>query len=335
MVSDKPIILWFRADLRLRDNPALKAAHETGRPIIPLFILEDEDAGEWKRGGASRWWLYHSLSALNQSCDGKLVYKKGAAADVLMDVIGKTGAGAVYWNRCYENWRVWRDSEIKAALKDNAFEVESFNGSLLFEPHTTLKDDGTPYKVFSAFYKNGCLKKRPDPRAPTGTPRNIHWRGTEGLALKDLGLLPDIKWYDGMAAEWTPGEEGAHKRLNNFLKDGLQDYKNGRDFPALENVSRLSPHLHFGEISPNEVWYRAKEKFTDAGWNADGEHFLRELGWREFSNNLLFFWPDLPRENLQEKFNDFPWRNDKVALRKWQKGQTGYPIVDAGMRQLW
>ncbi len=336
MTTDhSPVVVWFRQDLRLRDNPALLAAHETGRPILPVYILDDETSGEWKMGGASRWWLHESLKALNESLEKKLCLQAGSAQKVLKSLIKDCGAQAVYWNRCYEPWRIERDKEIEESLNDQGIEVHTFNGALLFEPHQTLKDDGTPYRVFTPFYKNGCLGKGNEPRQPQKAPKDLSLAEHKGVALKDLELLPTIPWHEKLAQYWEPGEAGAQARLGVFLKKGLKGYKDGRNYPARENVSRLSPHLHFGEISPNDAWYAAKHKMSAEGWRKDGDSFLSELGWREFSNNLLFHFPHLPRKNLQEKFNAFPWRKSQKDLKRWQKGQTGYPIVDAGMRELW
>jgi len=335
-MAKKIAIVWFRQDLRLQDNPALIAAHEAGHTILPVYILDDVNSGEWAMGGASRWWLHHSLQSLDQSLNKKLFVRAGDALKELTSLIDEHSVDAVYWNRCYEPWQVARDKTIKQALKDKSLDVKSFNASLLFEPHTTLKDDGTPYKVFTPFYKRGCLAKNSEPALPQPAPDNLKFvKDTSSITLADLGLIPKIPWYTEMEKEWQPGEEGAAQRLSEFTQDGLNGYKEGRNLPSVSNVSRLSPHMHFGEISPRSAWHAAKTKMLEQNWETDGETFLSELGWREFSYNLLFYFPDLPRENLQTKFNDFPWRSDKKALTRWQTGTTGYPIVDAGMRELW
>ena len=339
MTKQKPVLLWFRQDLRLHDNPALYAAHDTGAPIIPLYILDDDNAGQWKIGGASRFWLHHSLAALNKAVDGNLLLLKGAADKIIPELITQTGAQAIYWNRCYEPWRVQRDKQLKQTLIENGTEVCSHNGSLLWEPWEIKKQDGTPYKVFSPYYRKGCLQA-PPPREPLPRPRNITFsseKSSDALTLDALGLLPDSpRWDKKMEQYWDIGESGARQRLRDFLDDGLHGYKDGRNVPTQNNVSRLSPHLHFGEISPNMAWYEAKERGHVEGWERDSEHFLSELAWREFSYSLLYYSPDLPWENLQERFNDFPWvsqhSNDLTA---WEQGKTGYPIVDAGMRELW
>ncbi|MCA9451926.1 MAG: deoxyribodipyrimidine photo-lyase [Nitrospiraceae bacterium] len=336
MTTDtSPVVVWFRQDLRIRDNPALLAAHQTGHPIVPLFILDEENCGEWKLGGASRWWLHASLKALNEALGGKLCFKAGSAQNILLDVIKGTGAEAIYWNRCYEPWRISSDAHIQETLQTKGIEVHTFNGALLFEPQTALKSDGTPYKVFTPFYQKGCLGKGNEPRRPSKALKDLRLSTHRGVALIDLKLLPAIPWHKKFMNHWKPGENGAQARLKAFLKNGLKHYKEGRNYPSENNVSRLSPHLHFGEISPNEVWYSAKQRMGTEGWRKDGETFLSELGWREFSHNLLFHFSDLPRKNLQKKFNKFPWRRDPKSLKRWQQGQTGYPIVDAGMRELW
>lgn len=330
-----PIIVWFRQDLRLRDNPALLAAHESGQPIIPLYILDDVNSGEWRMGGASRWWLQQSLKALNKNLDDALVFEKGNPEDILKDMVRETGADKIYWNRCYEPWRIQRDKDIKKNLNDNALKVQSFNGSLLFEPHQVLKEDGTPYRVFTPFFKKGCLGRAGEPRFPTAKPGHLNLYHYQRLKLDDLDLIPTIKWYQTISKEWSPGEEGATERLDAFINNGLMGYKEGRNFPARKNVSRLAPHLHFGEISPNEAWYAIKTGMIANQCENDGAHYLSELGWREFSNSLLYHFIDMPRANLQKKFDHFPWIEDHDALKAWQTGQTGYPIVDAGMRELW
>lgn len=333
--NDTPVVVWFRQDLRLKDNPALMAAHQTGRPIVPVYILDDETSGKWKLGAASRWWLHESLKSLNESLGDKLCLQIGPAQKILNKVIQELGVRMVYWNRCYEPWRIQRDSRIQEVLAAEGIEVHTFNGSLLFEPQMTLKNDGTPYKVFTPFFQKGCLGKGIEPRPPEKVPKKLLILKHDSMALSHLKLLPTIAWHRKLANYWQPGEVGAQTRLKEFLKNGLKNYKEGRNHPARNNVSRLSPHLHFGEISPNEVWYAAKQKMIANQCRADGDHFLRELGWREFSNNLLYHFPELPRENLQKKFDAFPWRKDAESLKRWQQGQTGYPIVDAGMRELW
>lgn len=325
------VIHWFRQDLRLGDNPALCAAAKAGK-VLPVYILDEENAGEFRMGAASRVWLYHSLRALNASLEGALCVYRGDAGKLLLEIAKRCNARAVYWNRCYESWRIARDKKIKEVLAGEGIEAESFNGSLLWEPWEALKDNGEPYKVFTPFYRKGCLKAGP-PRTPLPMPENLSLtRDEEGRGtIEGLGLLPEVRWDKALAEQWEIGEEGAEKRLDAFLEEGLAQYKEGRNYPAQPYVSRLSPYLHFGEMSPNQAWHAVRLR----GENKNTDHFCSELGWREFSYSLLYHFPDLPRRNLQEKFNAFPWRKDKEALTRWQQGRTGYPLVDAGMRELW
>ena len=328
-------IHWFRQDLRLSDNPALDSAaqYET---LIPIYILDEVNSGEFKMGAASKWWLHQSLTKLNESLDGKLLVYQGNPHEILNKLIEEQEVSYVTWNRCYEPWRVDRDKEIKRNFEDKNVDVESFSASLLWEPWTISKDDGTPYRVFTPFYKKGCLNSE-EPRLPAGKVdlSNLYSEDLSSGSITDLNLLPTIKWYKSFEEEWNPGEIGAEQNLNSFLDSGLLNYKEGRNFPSQEFVSRLSPHLHFGEISPNEVWYKAKTKEGISGIEKSLAHFHSELGWREFSYYLLYHFPDLPNKNFQEKFDIFPWQENEEFLALWQKGNTGYPIVDAGMRELW
>ena len=327
-------IHWFRQDLRITDNPSLETAAEFDA-VLPIYILDDGNSQEFKMGSASRWWLYNSLQSLNESLDGKLSIYNQNPKIVIQELLEKYEVKAVFWNRCYEPWRIDRDIDIKAYLDDKNIENKSFNSHLLWEPWNISKDDGTPYRVFTPYYKKGCLNAE-EPRLPS---KNLEidtiFHDQDSEQIDTLDLLPRINWYSQIQEVWKPGEDGAQKRLDQFLEEGLLDYKEGRNFPFKENVSRLSPHLHFGEISPNEVWYQAKTKESVPGIQKSLEHFLSELGWREFSYYLLYHFPSLPKQNFQPKFNKFPWIKNESFLESWQKGETGYPIVDAGMRELW
>lgn len=335
-MSNAPVIVWFRQDLRVADNPALSAAAESGRQVLPIYILDDVSSGEWRMGAASRWWLHQSLKSLSESLNGQLRLFIGDARDVLPQLVEDTGATGVFWNRCYEPWRIKRDTSIKAKLEAGGLDVRSHNGSLLFEPHTVMKADGTPYKVFTPFYRKGCLAGQPELPPPLGVPDVQTYEGDVAAAsLDELELIPSITWYEEIDETWQPGEDGGHSRLEEFLGEGLRNYKQDRNRPDRNNVSRLSPHLHFGEVSPLQVWHAARQAEAMYGLETDVDHFLSEIGWREFSNNLLFHWPELTRKNLQPKFDKFPWREDGESLERWQRGMTGYPIVDAGMRELW
>jgi len=335
----KTAIVWFRQDLRLHDNPALVAAYENGYKIIPLYILDDENADDWKIGAASRFWLHHSLTSLNKDLSDHMVFEKGDATKIIPDLIDKSGAEAVFWNRCYEPWRIDRDKKIKSDLEDNDITVESFNGCLLWEPWTIKNQAGSHYKVFTPFYRKGCLQAEP-PREPLPRPDRLTYADTDnmGVKLDALNLLPENEnnWDKKILQHWTIGEAGALQRLNDFLDDGFYNYKEGRNHPSNNNMSMLSPYLARGEISPNTAWYATEQRGTAEGWEKDRDHFLSELGWREFSYNLLFNYPKIKWKNLQEKFDAFPWKNEESEqLEAWKRGKTGYPIVDAGMRQLW
>lgn len=329
-MTDTIAIHWFRQDLRLSDNPSLVAAAKKGK-VLPIFILDDENAGEDKVGAASRWWLYHSLMALNESLQGRLRFYRGDAKAVLGGLIEQHSNCSVYWNRCYEPWRISRDKRIKTALSDLGVDTKSFNGSLLWEPWEVLKKDGTPYKVFTPFYRRGCLTAQ-SPRMPLPKPDITFADGEFGaLSIDELNLLPTIPWDKQLQPFWKIGETHAQKRLRSFIKEGLENYKEGRNFPAKNNVTRLSPHLHWGEISPNQIWHDVQK----LGGGENEDCLLSELGWREFSHSLLYHFPELPIKNLQSKFDAFPWRKNNKLLERWQQGLTGYPIVDAGMRELW
>jgi deoxyribodipyrimidine photo-lyase len=339
LFSMSTCILWFRQDLRLTDNPALLAAVQSGVPIIPVFILDDENAGNWKYGGATRWWLHHSLKALDSSLKNSIIFKVGRADQILPALAKEFGAEAVFWNRCYEPWRIKRDKAIKSSLTDLGIRTESFNSALLWEPWDVSKQDGTPYKVFTPYYRKGCLPSG-EPALPKDKPKTINLHPRQGpSALDDLKLLPhkpEPRWDHKMEQYWKIGEAGAQARLAEFLEAAIDGYKEGRNFPSRDNVSRLSPYLHFGEISPRQVWHDSKRAALEMQKENDLDTFHSELGWREFSHSLLYHFPALPEKPLQSRFEDFPWaRLSQATLEKWQKGQTGYPIVDAGMRELW
>lgn len=337
-MTPKPTLAihWFRQDLRLADNPALCEA-ATYDAVLPIYILDDANAGRYTMGAASRWWLHHSLASLNAALNdtgGRLCFYKGDARAILPAIIARISVHfevrAVLWNRCYEPWRQARDAAMKADLTAHGITAKSHNGALLWEPWQALKEDGTPYKVFTPFYRKGCLNAEP-PRTPLAAPRFVSAADEDSLPLSALHLLPRIRWDVPMAAHWEIGEAGAAKRLAAFLAEGIGNYKEGRNVPAKHYVSRLSPYLHFGEISPNTVWHAARM----LGDNKHIDHFCSELGWREFSHSLLYHNPDLPTQNLQAKFDAFPWMENTEHLAAWQRGQTGIPMVDAGMRELW
>lgn len=323
-------IHWFRQDLRLSDSPSLRAAVAEGR-VLPVYILDDENPGERGMGAASRVWLHHSLLSLSKSLGGALSLYKGDPLQIISDICERAGARKVFWNRCYEPWRMARDARVKEGLESRGVAAQSFNGSLLWEPWTVKKDDGTPYRVFTPFFRKGCMRA-PDPREPLPAPSGMDLvSDPDSLGVDGLGLLPRSRWDRKVIASWTPGEDAALKRLGEFLESGIQNYREGRNLPSMPHVSRLSPRLRFGEISPNQAW--SASLGVDCDDSADC--FRSELGWREFSYSLLYFNHGMPSENLQPKFDAFPWSDDPDRLSAWQAGRTGVPMVDAGMRELW
>ena len=332
---NKKFIMWFRQDLRISDNPALLTAIENG-VVMPIYIFEEQVGDNRKIGSASKWWLHHSLKSLNQSLDNKLNFYCGDAKEILENLVTDFEIAGIFWNRCYEPLRIQKDREIKSIFKQKNIIVQSFNGSLLWEPHEVLKSDKTPYKVFTPYYRRGCLQKTA-PRKPLSKPENfkIFYDENNKIKLTNLQLLPTKNWGQEMQKYWQIGEDFAYKKMQNFVKNNLQNYKDGRNFPSQNNVSRLSAHLHFGEISPYQIWHFAQENYQEKNGELNLDHFLSELGWREFSYYLLFHFPHLPDKNFQPRFDNFLWQKNANYLHAWRKGQTGYPIVDAGMRELW
>ncbi len=329
------VIHWFRQDLRLFDNPALYHAAENAK-VLPIYILDDVNALEDSMGGASQFWLHHSLLSLNENLEGNLSVYRGDPLSILLRLCDHYKIDAVYWNRCYEPWSIRRDTKIKKELEQQGVTVNSFNGSLLWEPWEIKKNDGSHYKVFTPFYRRGCLSA-PPPREPLPVPETLNtFKDTNhALTIQGLSLLPKIDWDKKMKTYWEIGEKAAHQRLITFIKTGIAHYKGGRDFPSQPYISKLSPSLHFGEISPNTIWYKLRRLEAIESVEEHIDHFCSELGWREFSYNQLYFYPDLPRKNLQKKFDAFPWQNDEQKFLAWKKGETGIPIIDAGMKELW
>jgi len=334
--TNSPVIVWFRRDLRLADNPALNAAVRGGRPVIALYIHDPGSAGPWAEGGAQRWWLHHALTALGGALAGlgiPLRLAQGPIREVLSRLIAITGAAEVTWNRIYEPWAEARDTALEAMLTEAGLRVRSFNASLLFEPRDITTGTGTPFKVFTPFWR--ACRAAPPPARPLPVPDSLipapDFPGGETLA--DWRLLPTTPdWAGGLNQTWNPGEAGARDRLRRFLDDGLADYAESRDQAGRDGTSGLSPHLHFGEIGPRQLYHA----ILDARGGGGGtDRFLAELGWREFSAHLLHHRPDLPERPLRPEFADFPWREDRPGLRAWQRGRTGFPLVDAGLRQLW
>ncbi len=340
--SAAPSIVWFRDDLRLADHPALTAGAKSGAPLICVYVLDEASSGFRPHGGASRWWLAQSLRALDvdlRKLGQRLVLRRGKAATVIPMLAAEAGAQKVYWNRRYDRAGMAADDAVIAGLKARGLSGGTFPGNLLVEPGRIANKEGAALRVFTPFWKR--VLSLGDPRTPLPAPRSLP-PSADGIAsdrLADWSLEPTKPdWAAGLRENWTPGESAARERLSDFL-DGIAGYTDARDRPDKFSTSRLSPHLRFGEISAAEIFHAArfaadKEAFSGAP-SRDIEKFLSELGWREFSHHLLHAYPDLSTKNLQARFDAFSWRHDEVALKAWRRGCTGYPIVDAGMRELW
>jgi deoxyribodipyrimidine photo-lyase len=333
-----PIIVWFQDDLRLSDHPALHAAAHAGAAVICLYVL-DEHRGR-PLGGAACWWLAGSLRALQarlQALGGRLVIRRGSTRKIIVEIAQQAGARAVYWNGVAEARQQWAAHELAAALKMVGVESGVFPGDLLAHPSAIRNREGDGIKVFTPFWRR--LLALGEPVRPLPAPRSLRTPGG-GIfseSLDDLGLEPvDPDWAGGLRETWQPGEQSALARLQQFLKNGIANYRQRRDRLDLDATSRLSPHLRFGEISPRQVWHSARLAAADRpDLSKDVDKFLSELGWREFYRHLLFDNPDIDTRNLRDSFDRFRWTGDDAALRSWQRGRTGYPVVDAGMRELW
>ena len=332
-----PIILWFRQDLRLADHPALNAAVREDRSVIPVYIHDEDAAGQWSPGGASAWWLHHSLSSLSESIaskGGELCLRRGDTLATLKELCAETGATEIYCTRRYEPWAADQEKSLHESLKSEDIVLKRYSGSLLFEPGELLTQGGSPFKVFTPFWRAAQTKTIAEPlKVP-----KVDWSNAKNSdELEDWSLLPQKpNWAEGWEQFWTPGEAGASEQLQNFVDDAISDYSDARDIPSRPATSRLSPHLHLGELSPRQVWHVAEQQRRNPSIpQAAISKFQAELGWREFSYHLLHFFPHIPTDSFKEQFAGFPWVTNSEQLERWQKGQTGYPIVDAGMRELW
>ncbi len=343
-MTAQPIIVWFRRDLRLYDHGALSAAVGMGAPLVPVYIHDDETPGRPVPGAASRWWLHESLQSLDSDLrrrGSRLVLARGPALNVLADLARETGASAIYWSRGYEPRAVKLEGALQRALEGAGVRCRRFSGSLLFEPEDVRSDGRAPHHLFSRFQKS-CMKLAAPGKvlkAPPSMPRVPEGVESDTLELWNLQSSEQDRG-PSISAAWTPGETGARARLEGLICDRLEDYARARAFPGVEGTSRLSPHLHFGEISPREVWNAVSLAVSAAaakGRNleAGARSFLAALVWREFPQHLLFHWPHLASSPFDTEFADFPWRGGDADLKAWQEGRTGIPIIDAGMRELW
>jgi deoxyribodipyrimidine photo-lyase len=334
-------LVWFRQDLRLQDNPALEAALDRGAPIIPVFIWAPDEEKPWSPGAASRWWLHHSLKALSRElhqCKSRLIIGTGPTQACLSRWLDETGADAIFWNRRYEPAVCRRDQTLQAGLRWRGVSAESLNGSLLHEPSTIQNSLHKPFRVFSAFWRV-CAANIHDsePRAvPDELPSPARW--PRSLQVSDLSLDPCQPWTTGLDSAWHPGSLGGRNQLQVFLESAFSSYHENRNRPDIRGTSRLSPHLHFGEISPRQIWRQVRRRADSLGWEPDlwqRSQFLTEIGWREFAHYLLHHFPHTTERPLRSEFSHFPWRDNTDQRRAWETGRTGYPLVDAGVRELW
>lgn len=334
MSTAAPALVWLRDDLRLADNPALRAAVDSGRPVVVAVVLDEQSDECRPLGGASRWWLHHSLDALGRELGERgagLTLRRGAAEEEIPALVADTRAEAVFWNRRYGRTKDL-DARLKSRLRGDGVEVQSFAANVLVEPWELSTGSGAPFQVFTPFWN--ALRRHPI-RDTVAEPRTIEGRRADGDALADWRLLPSRPdWAGGLRDTWVPGERGAHDRLTAFVRDHLADYGR-RDEPAVHGTSMLSPHLRFGEVSPVQLWHRLHESVpADARKRVDP--FLREVGWRDFNHSILFHFPQLDSRDFRDGWSAFPWRQgDEPELERWRFGRTGIPLVDAGMRQLW
>ncbi|MEM6582448.1 MAG: deoxyribodipyrimidine photo-lyase [Pseudomonadota bacterium] len=340
MRMTQAIIYWYRQDLRTHDLAGLRAAAATGMPVIPCYILDDEAPEESALGAASRWWLHHSLVSLASDIEelgGTLVLRRGQTLAVLEELLAETGAQTIYCSRVYEPWADRIEKQLYDRFEALGVTFKRYPGSLLFEPDQILTGSNAPFKVFTPFWRRCRSAAPPAPAHPP--PEDVHWY-TEGCASDDITtweLTPQSPdWASRWLTLWQPGQTGAKQRMADFLSGAVGNYADGRNHPAQEATTRLSPHLHFGELSPRAIWHATMHVAQQRPELQDQiDKVLSELGWREFSHHLLFHFPHIVNEPFKSQFAQFPWLGDETALHAWQRGVTGYPIVDAGMRELW
>jgi deoxyribodipyrimidine photo-lyase len=335
--SAQPVLVWLRDDLRMSDNPALAAAVGSGRPVVVIYAFDDTGAAARRLGAASRWWLHHSLEAVDASLrkrGNRLVLRRGNAVEAVSAVLRETGGTHLYMNRRYAPGERDQDRRVQDAARALGAGTDDFAASLLHEPGEICNADGEHFGVFTPFWR--AFRRAGDPRAPLPPVEAVPaWSGhLDSVPLAELDLLPSTPdWAAGLREAWTPGEKGALRRLDEFVHERLLRYVEGRNLPAAEASSRLSPHLKFGEVSPYQVWHAVQGAHAPSDMQ---EKFLSELGWREFNYDLLATHGDLAETNIHRRFDRFPWvEPDPARLRAWQRGRTGFPVVDAGMRQLW
>jgi deoxyribodipyrimidine photo-lyase len=342
--SPAPCIVWFRDDLRLSDHPALHAASMAGAPVICLYVFDQAREGSQTPharplGGAARWWLAQSLHALQTSLDAvgsSLLLRQGRTAEIVAGLAREIGSDTVFWNEIAHAPDREVADQVAAALNEIGVRWQGFPGDLLVDPTGIRSKDGRGLRVFTPFWRR--VQASGDPPKPLPAPTSLcPGPNLAGESIESFRLEPaHPDWAGGLRETWTPGEASGQARLNAFLQNGVAGYSADRDRPDRDGTSGLSPHLRFGEVSPRQLWHAARFAAAERpALSGDIDKFLSEVGWREFCRHLLFDAPDLASRNLQPSFDAFPWRHDDGALRAWQHGQTGYPLVDAGMRELW
>lgn len=325
-------LVWFQLDLRLAANAALERALATAQHVIPVFIYAPEEENPWAPGAASRWWLHHSLEALEAELaerGSRLIIRRGPSAPALVKLAEESAAKTIFWNRRYEAALAARDGELEKTLRKHGVACESLPGNVLFEPGAILNSSGQPFQVFTPFWRACLARPEPEaPKAPAKIPGPAKWPAP--LRIAELDLRPKVDWTAGLRESWTPGEQGARKQIRRFLHNEVESYPADRDRPDQAGTSRISPHLHFGEISAKQIWHAARNSKSKSH-----EPYLRQIAWREFSYHLLHHYPHTADQPLRPEFRFFPWNQDENAKQAWQCGETGYPMVDAGMRELW
>ncbi|MFO1394875.1 MAG: deoxyribodipyrimidine photo-lyase [Steroidobacteraceae bacterium] len=339
MMRPSTAIIWFRRDLRVADNPALAAACASADRVVPVYVHAPDEDGDWAPGAASRWWLHHSLARLDERLrrlGAPLVIRRGPTQGALLALAQETGATQVFWNRRWEPAIAARDDSVAQGLGSAGLGVETSNASLFVEPPVARTAGGGPYRVFTPYWR-ACLPRLDEQPAPQPAPARLEGVAElQGLSLDELGLLPTIRWDAGLAEAWTPGEAGAQARLESFCERAIGDYADGRDRSDKHGVSRLSPHLHFGEIGPRQCLAAVRARTGARPADQRGaDAFVRELGWREFAHHVLHHHPHTTTAPLDPRFRSFEWSPDERLLDAWRRGRTGYPLVDAGMRELW
>lgn len=339
MYSHRVAICWLRRDLRLADNPALTYATHHAATVVPVYIHSPQQEDPWQPGAASRWWLHHSLQSLADALverGNRLIIRCGNSLEEIQALIEDTGATLVTWNRLYEPACIARDTQMKRMLRDANIEAHSDNGALLFEPWQIHTKQHTPFKVFTPFWRT-CQIQLAQSSTPVAAPEQIAATSQQvtSLTLDELELLPRIKWDAGLARQWQAGEQQAHRKLQQFIDHHIHDYASQRDLPALSGTSSLSPHLHFGEISPRQILAAINVNGLGGAAAQSADIYIKELGWREFAHHLLYHFPHTTIQPLDVRFENFPWQHDEASLQAWQKGMSGIPLVDAGMRELW